>query len=182
MADIRVTGIGPEKILTLSRIVKGVTLYQFSKDDDSFIRIVPAEISLESDKYVNSKGRSRMNWVRKFTYNVNFFDFEEFDFFKYFEEKRSEFHQAVIFTQMTETDANEKRFDWIKVETVNAYLMPGEDVVYNRVRDLPDDLKRKIFDQASLEVANFLLDHVKPEMANILKTVEEAIRMELEVI
>jgi hypothetical protein len=181
MTSIEVTGVSPEKITEIEKSVNGVSLYRFEEKGRSFVCVVPARIVTQEFKDANSKGQWRTNWTRKFYYTPTRFDLSGVNIVEdVFVPTRKACCQAVIFTSLFEEDVNGVKRDWLKIESINAYLKPGKGARNERVSDLPDDLKKELFNSATMAIVEFLYEHMTPETRKTIKSIEGVVQSELD--
>lgn len=141
-------------------------------EGECILRVVPCTMSTTWDEYVTTKGVRKKNWVRKLHFNPSNFDFGEEDIIEdVFVPVRKKVKQAVLF-YMQHKEKGDFTIETFKMETINAYLEDGKGPRNERVKDLPNDLKEELLQQATEELVDYLLAHAKQDVIKVVESTE----------
>ena len=156
---------------------------------ECLLRVVPCKMKIGSSSYTTTKGVDKINLDRTLRFHPDNFDFEGVAINKELFRMRLNLNLSVFISYHTKEEENGEKSCYFKIQTINAYIpeeymskIRGEitslgdahvmELLAGQAVDLPNELKPMFLQKATDMLVNFLMEHAKPEIIEVVRATE----------
>jgi hypothetical protein len=158
-------------------------------EGECLLRVVPCKMKIGSSTYTTTKGIDKENWDRTLRFHPDGFDFDGVAINKELFRMRLNLNLSVFISYHTEEEEYGEKSCFFKIQTINAYIPEDYmskirdkitslddrrvmELLAGRAVDLPNEMKPQFLQRATDMLVDFLLEHAKPEIVEVVKATE----------